>query len=104
MKTRQRRGFTQRELAEAANNLVVKALRPLSLGEIPEERLRKLRAYAQAVIKPCFEHVEEGLLRPEELVAIGAVFTMYTQTALVMHTDKLPMAPLAGDMYDEDKA
>ena len=80
---------------------MVKTLRPLSLGEISDERLRKLRTYAQAVVKPCFEHCEEGLMRPEELVSVFAAAADYVQLSYVMNTDKLPTAGLAKDVFEK---
>ena len=75
--------FTARELRTYLNNAVVAALRPATLGlEIPRKRLYRLSAYVRAFCEDTFEHVEEGLLRPEELVLIFLAAALYVQDSI----------------------
>lgn len=92
--------FTQREIADTANNLVIRSLRPASLGEIPEERLRKLRAYSQALLAPLVKHIGEEIIRPEEVVSVLATAALFTQLKYVMKTDKLPFGPTVNEIYE----
>lgn len=98
--------FTQREIAEAANNLVVKTLSPKALTITPGRR-RQLREYCRALVETCFEHVEEvdesGLrvLAPEELVMILACSTLYAHMRFVMKNGKLPAGEIAEDLLGD---
>jgi hypothetical protein len=96
--------FTQREVADATNNAVIRSLRPASLGEIPEPRLRKLRAYSQGLLAPVLKHIEAEVLRPEEAVMVLTTAALFTQLKHVMRTDKMPTAGLVNDMYDGPEA
>lgn len=63
--------FATREIKTYLNNAVIAALRPATLGaEMPRKRLFRLSGYVTALVGEVNEHVEEGLLRPEELVLI----------------------------------
>lgn len=99
--------FTAREIADSASNLVVRGLKPVSLGdEIPEARLRKLRAYSQAALAPMLKHMEEEteagktLIAPEELVMVLATAALFVQLRYVLKTDKLPASLIATDLYE----
>lgn len=92
--------FSQREIASSANNLVIQSLRPASIGEIPESRLRKLRAYSQALIAPLTKHLETGVFRPEEVVMILATGALFVQMRHVMRTDKIPSGQRVADIYE----
>ena len=81
--------FTQREIFEALNNTVVKTLSPASSGIIPDARLRKLRTYALAATAPMIEHTQEGLLSPEELVALLGSAALYVHMRYVMGTENV---------------
>lgn len=96
--------FTAREVGDSCNNLVLRSLRPVSLGEIPEARIRKLRAYSQAVMAPMLKHVEEELLRPEEVVMILATAALFVQLRYVLRSDKVPMGISARDLYEGPEA
>lgn len=101
---KKKNSFTQREIGDSANNLVIRSLRPASLGEIPEERLRKLRAYSQGLIAPMINHMELGIIRPEEIVAVLATGALFIQLKHVMRTDKLPLGPKVNEIYEGDEA
>lgn len=90
--------FSQKEIAESLSNAVVRALRPIALGEIPEKRLRDLREYAKALVEISFEHVEEGFLAKEELVAILTCSALYVQMDHVMGSVKIPMRKPAEEL------
>jgi len=63
--------FSSREIKTYLNNAVIAALRPATLGaEMPRKRLFRLSGYVKAMVDEVNSHVEEGLLRPEELVLI----------------------------------
>lgn len=96
--------FTQREVADSANNLVIRSLRPASIGEISDSQLRKLRAYSQGLLAPVLKHVDQELLRPEEAVMVFATAALFLQLKHVMHTDRLPMGPKVVDIYDGPEA
>lgn len=81
---------TQREISESINNSLTLARRPARVGEIPEERLRKLRTYIQAAVLPMMEHVEEGYLTGEELVFALLCGAQFAQVVSVMHSDTPP--------------
>lgn len=70
--------FKKDEIAALINNAVIGAKSPKTLEqEIQDERLRKLRAYAEAFIKPLEREIESEFLFPEEAVYIllcGALF------------------------------
>lgn len=85
--------FSQREIASTLNNAVLRTLRPTRIPEIDDQRLRELRAYAQAIVEPTLQHVGEGLLHPEELVATLVSAALFVHLKQVMGSDKVPMAP-----------
>ena len=96
----------QREISIALNNAISAALRPTRIGPIPEARLKKLHAVAKALIAPAQELLEpdkygEGVLEPEELVAVLAVAALYVQLQNVMRTAKIPFAGLSKEVFDE---
>lgn len=93
-----------REVGEAVNNAVVKAFAPSSIGPIPEPRLRKLRAYSQGLLAPMLKHVEEEIIRPEEVVMVLLTAALFTQLKYVMRTDKLPLAGRVNDLYEGKEA
>jgi hypothetical protein len=103
---RKKHHFTQREIGEAVNNAVVKALKPAALGEIPETRLRRLRAYSQGAVAAMIRHIEEEppVLAPEELVLVLTTAALFVQLKYVMRTDKLPLGPLVNEIYQGDEA
>ena len=81
---------TQREISESINNAMTLSRRPARTGEIPDDRLRKLRNYIQAAIMPMTEHIEEGFLTGEELVFALLCGAQFAQTVCVMHSDTPP--------------
>lgn len=96
--------FTPKEIATFLNNAVAASLRPNSLGEIPQERLRRLHEIAQALIEPLLELLDEdskdsGLIRPEEAVCILAAAALFVHLKEVMGTDKLPLAGVTDALY-----
>jgi hypothetical protein len=96
--------FGAREIGDAINNVVIKSLRPASMGTIPEARLRKLRAYSQGLLAPLLKHIDEDILRPEEVVMVLATAALFTQLKYVMRTDRLPMGPLVNELYEGKEA
>ena len=75
--------FTSREIKTYLNNAVIATLRPATLGaEMPRKRLFRLSGYVSALTKEVFSHVEEGLLRPEELVLIFLAASLAVQDSI----------------------
>lgn len=97
---KERDTFTQKEIAAGINNAVAFALRPAKLKEIPEERLRKLREYAKAIIEVPLDDMREEFIRPEELVLTLLVAALFVQLTEVMHTVKLPFGDLAKEIFE----
>lgn len=95
--------FGMREIGDAANNLVIRAQRPATLGKIPEERLRRLRAYSQGLLAPLIKHIEEEIVRPEEVVFILGAAALFTQLKYVMRTDKIPFGPTVEEIFEGRK-
>jgi hypothetical protein len=94
--------FSQRDIAIALNNAVQRALNTTRLGPLPDERLRELRAYSQAIMDPLLEeHVGKGYLAAEELVAVMAICGLYVQLSEIMHTNKVPMASKTDLLFGE---
>lgn len=89
MKKEKKDLFTKREILTILNNAVIYSLSPSS-GKIPEKRLRKLRAYAQALAALPLKHLNDKVLTPEELVAILAVSAMWVHCSKVMENSKIP--------------
>lgn len=84
--------FNPREIGLHLTNAMTFASRPTSLSsEITEKRMPRLREYMEAVAEPLFEHVDDDLLCPEELVFVFAAAAVYTHQRLVLKTDKLPL-------------
>lgn len=83
---------------------MIRALRPASIGEIPEARLRKLRAYSQGLVAPLLKHIEQDIIRPEEVVVVLSTAALFVQLKNVMRTDRLPMGPAVIDIYDGPEA
>lgn len=80
---------------------MARGLKPASLGaEIPEARLRKLRAYSQGLIAPLIKHTEEGLVRPEEVVIILLAGALFTQLRHVLDSEKVPAGPLVNELFE----
>jgi hypothetical protein len=104
-----RKGFTQREIGVALNNAVVHAMTPTS-GEIPPDRLRRLRNYTQAIVDPLIQHTQEisaegrPLLEPEELTAVLVTSALFVHMSLTMKTDKLPMGPKAKGLLSPEES
>ncbi len=72
--------FSSREIKTYLNNSIIAALRPATLGaEMPRKRLFRLSGYVSALVSEVNEHVEEGLLRPEELVLIFLASSLAVQ-------------------------
>lgn len=94
--------YSQREIGEILNNAIAAVSRPEESPELTDQRLRKLRAYAQAVIEAPLEHVDEGLLTHEELVFVLTVGALFTHLRHVQDMDKLPFAGAARELYKKD--
>jgi len=82
--------YTKKEISIILNNATIAALRPSTLGEISDERIRTLKEYTMALIEPCGEHLDEGLLKPEELVAVFTAAAYLVHVRDVMKKDTLP--------------
>lgn len=83
-----------REIGASINNCLLLASQPDDFV-ILESRLRRLSEYAQAVIAPCQEHCEAGLLSPQELVVAFLSCALLTQAQHVPGVDKMPLVSLA---------
>jgi hypothetical protein len=84
--------YTQREIAESLNNSVARTMHPVSMKGISSERLGSLRDYAHAAIKVLMDHVDEGLLEAEELVAILTSAAFVIHLRYIMKTSRFPYA------------
>ncbi len=103
--------FSVKERGIALNNAVVACLRPQG-AIISDARLRKLRAYAQALIKPLIEHVtggvdDEGAFPPclsyEELTAILTSAALFVHLNHVLGSDKVPQKYVSDILYGEEE-
>lgn len=79
-----------RDIGLALNNAMALARTPAS-GAIVEGRMRRLSAYALALISPLEKDLAEELLAPHEAVFILASAAMMAHALYVQKTDKLPM-------------
>lgn len=93
--------YSVRDLQGALNNAVLISGSP-STGEIPEARKRRLREYAQASIEPVVEHIEEGLLSPQEAVHIHCCAALFTYIRHVQGGDKLPASKQVKELLTND--
>ena len=85
--------FSAREVGDALNNGLSRALNPASLIKpLDDSRLRKIRNFGEALTKVTFKFVEQKIIAPEELVAIYAGAALFAQLKYVMRTDKMPLA------------
>lgn len=94
--------FTEREISIALNNAVIMSLRPES-GIIEEPTMRKLRAYCEALIEPVWEHKEEGLVSPEQLVFVLLSAALMIHQLGVVGTDKLPGVSASRALFKDKK-
>lgn len=95
------KGFSKKVIGEQLNNLVVITRQPNSLkAEIQENRLKGLRNYMQAIVGPLVSHIEEGLIKPEEMVFILTSASLWFHLVHVLKTDKLPLGPSVKKMFE----
>lgn len=94
--------YSPREIGAALNNALLFASQPDDFV-IRESRLRRLSEYAQAVVQPCIEHVEKGLLSYQELVVALLSCALLTQAQHAVGVDKLPLVNLAKNIQKKDK-
>lgn len=87
--------FSQREIAAVLNNAVLRSLKPTRITELSDKRIQKLQDYAQALVEPTVQHVEEGLLCYEELVAALSAAALFVHLKHIMGSDKVPMSSKA---------
>lgn len=85
--------FSPKDIITVINNALALSSRP-DAGEIGEGRLRRLSEYAQAVVKPCEEHIAEELLSAQELVVVLLSCALLVQAGLVPE-EKVPLLNLA---------
>ena len=95
--------YTPRDLGAALNNAV--AMSKASATDImPELRMRRLSAYALALIAPVREDTAAGLLIAEEAVFVLASAALLLHAMEVQKTDKLPFLQDAKDaLTDTEK-
>lgn len=86
--------YSPRDIGVALNNALVAASRPEE-SEILLSRLRRLSEYAQAVVQPCSEHMDEKLLTREELVVVLLSAALIVQASDNPQLEKLPLVSLA---------
>lgn len=86
--------FTQLEIGRAINNALVYSKAPAKRGVISDKRLARLQKYAQALLGPLTNEIEEEFLFPEEAVFICLAGALFFQCQL-MGTDKLPMGEVS---------
>lgn len=101
--------FSPKEILVLINNAVAVSLKPDRV-KITDARLRRLKAFANALIYPLQELVNGGLdedtkkpfapcLRAEELVTILCASALYVQAALVLETDRVPQARISDLLF-----
>jgi hypothetical protein len=95
--------FTARELGAVLNNAVAMA-QATAKAVIPELRMRRLAAYALALITPVTEDLKEGLLMPEEAVFVLSSAALIIHARDVQETDKLPFLRDAHEALTEAEA
>lgn len=81
--------FTTKEIGAVLNNAVVMT-KAAAEDLIPELRMRRLGAYALALVSPVKQDLEEGLLTAEEGVFVLASSALLLHASEVQKTDKLP--------------
>lgn len=91
-----------RDIGIAINNALLIASRPEDFP-IPESRLRRLSEYTAALVGPCQEHVDDGLLDYRELVVCLLSSALLVNTANYTGGDKLPMVNLAKHAKKREK-
>lgn len=88
------KGFSRKQIGEAINNALVLCRTPTSYkGEIGEKRLVHLQNYMIELINPAFDHIDEGLLKPEELVFILTAGALFIQCSQINQDEKIPLGP-----------
>ena len=97
--------FTNREVSAFLNNAVIAALNPplrevergaYAGGKIDEKRLQRLRHYTLAILAPLVDHVNEGFLSDEELIAVLICGAQYLHRARILRTltyEQVPIVP-----------
>lgn len=92
--------YTKREVAAALNNSVIACLRIYG-GSLSSARLRKLREYSMAVIRPLLEHVDEELLSAEELTFVLSSSALAVFCLRVAQNIKVPGLAMAENIDAE---
>ena len=93
---------TPRDIGIAVNNALLIASRPDGFP-ISEKRLRRLSEYTAALVAPCQEHVDDGLLDYRELVVCLLSCALLVNTANYTGGDKLPLVNLAKQAQKREK-
>jgi hypothetical protein len=93
--------FGKREIAIAINNAFQMALRPSSGREVTEERLRRLRNYAQALLEPLGAEIEEEYITPEEGVVIALAGALFVHQRYVSCTEKIPAVKISRELLEK---
>lgn len=103
--------YTNKELGSELYNCVQHSLN-LQGKRISETRLRKLRAYAQALVEPLEDHVNGGTdddgpfepcIKYEEVVAILVSAALFVHLSKVVGSDKLPAKYTSDILYGEEE-
>ncbi len=95
-------GYSKRAIGEALNNLVVMTQNPATLTKpLTDGRIRNLRDYTRALIQPALDQVEDGDIKPEEVIFALSSAALWFHAFRIMKTDKLPMIPSTKDFFDK---
>ena len=86
--------FSPRDIGSSINNAILAASQPEDFA-ILESRLRKLSEYTSALVAPCNDHVDKGLLDYRELVVVLLSAALLVNATHTISGDKLPMYSLA---------
>lgn len=76
--------YTKKEISALINNAVI-AQRQI-LDYLPSSRQSKIRSYAEALLEIPFEHLEEKLISPEELMFVFCAAALLTNKTYVDKT------------------
>lgn len=104
--------FTAREVSAFLSNAVIAVRNPPLRevlcadgktkryygGKIDEKKIQKLRNYTLAILSPLVEHVNEGFLSDEELVAVLVCGAQYLHKARILQTLTYETAPIVPEL------
>jgi hypothetical protein len=91
--------YSDKEVAILLNNLVI-AQRHV-IQNLSTARVTRLREYTSALIEPCFEHINEGLLTKDEacFIITSAALLLFMKTKKIT---KMPSEKIARNVVEDN--